>query len=158
MSTDIRLSVLGSNKTFILASLFPSSVKVQFRGPEHFKKKGALFQEKNTYLVYLCLREPVGDIFWVDGFNLNVILMFCRYDFVIRQSLHRRDSQYRIYQRRYGHVVVMLCNVWLDESSQCTCIVTSWSKRRRPKHGGLVDRCWSTCHAYGRKFAIKLQC
>ena len=39
-----------------------------------------------------------------------------------------------------------------------TCIVTSWSQRRRPKHGGPADRWGSTCHAYGRKFAIKIQC
>ena len=37
----------------------------------------------------------------------------------------------------------------------CTCIVTSWSQRRRPKHGGLADRWGSTCYVYGRKFAIK---
>ena len=40
----------------------------------------------------------------------------------------------------------------------CTCIVTSWLQRRRPKHGGLADRWGSTCHVYGRKFAIKIQC
>ena len=41
----------------------------------------------------------------------------------------------------------------------CTCIVTSWSQRRRPKHGGLADR-WGRLAmiAYGRKFATKIQC
>ena len=36
----------------------------------------------------------------------------------MRQPLHRHDSQSRTYQRRYGHVIVMLCNVWLAESSR----------------------------------------
>ena len=40
----------------------------------------------------------------------------------------------------------------------CTYIVTSWSQRRRPKHGGLADRWGSTYHVYGRKFAIKIKC
>ena len=40
-------------------------------------------------------------------------------------------------------------------TSTGTYIVTSWSQRLRPKHDGLADRWGLTCHAYGRKFAIK---
>ena len=68
---------------------------------------------------------------WMDGLNLNVILMFCRYDFAIRQPLHRHDSQSRTHQRLYWYVVVMLCNVWLANSSRahgCIFLLKSLAK------------------------------
>ena len=46
--------------------------KLQFRGPELFKKKGGHYFKKNfTHLVYFCLHEHVGDMI-VDECNFNV--------------------------------------------------------------------------------------
>ena len=42
--------------------------------------------------------------------------------FAIQQALHRHDSQSRTYQQHYRHVVVMLCNVWLAESSRAPAL------------------------------------
>ena len=83
-------------------------VKVQFRGPELFKKNGALFQEE-AYLVNLCLYEQVGDTI-VDGWpqfecNFNVFT-----DMILPYGSHCIDiiASPRTYQRWYQHVVVML--------------------------------------------------
>ena len=72
-------------------------------------------------------------------FNLQEI-SFCRYDFAIRQPLHRYDSQSRTYQPRYWHVVVMLYKVWLAESSRAPALWRHDHNLDEPKHGGLVNR------------------
>ena len=119
MSFELLVSVLPSNRGFWYRFL----VKVQFRGPELFKKKGTLFQEElylpgifmpsRTRWRYICK--------WMASISMY-FLCFCRYDFAIRQPLHRHNIQPRTYQRRYWHVVVMLCNVWLAESSRVTAL------------------------------------
>ena len=40
----------------------------------------------------------------------------------------------------------------------CTCIVTSRSERQPSKHGALADLSRATCHVYGIKVDIKMQC
>ena len=128
---------------------------MQLRGPELFKKKGALFFKKNcTYLVSLCLHEEVGDM---DGLNLNVILMFLPIWFchtaAIAPIWQPAQNLSTALPAHDCHVVQRVIG-W---APPCTCIVTSWSQHRWPKHVGLADRWGSTCHAYGRKFAIKIQ-
>ena len=80
------------------------------------------------------------------------------YNFAIRQPLHRHDSQSQnlstALPARGCHALQRVIGWELS----CTYIVMSWSQRRGPKHDGLADRWGSTCHAYGRKFAIKIQC
>ena len=127
-------------------------VKVQFRGPKLFKKKRGIISRRivPTWYIYASMNKLAIRL-WMDGLNLNVIWMFCRYDFAIRQPLHRHDSQSRTYQRPYRHVVIIALQRVIG------CIATS-SQRRRPKHGGLANRWGSTCHAYGRKYGIKIQC
>ena len=93
-------------------------VKVQFRGTELFKKRGHYFKKNGTCPVYLCLSEQVGDTI-VDGFPISECnLIFLPIWFCHTQPMYRHDSQSRTYQRRYGYVVAMLCNVWLAESSR----------------------------------------
>ena len=56
-------------KTRLSKYEFEMWVKVQFRGPELYKKKGALFREESYLPGILCLREQVGDTF-VNGWPL----------------------------------------------------------------------------------------
>ena len=67
------------------------------------------------------------------------------------------DTQSRN-QRRYRHVVVMLCNVWLAESSRAPALWRHYHNVDDQNMVVLPIVGGSTCHAYGRKFAIKIQC
>ena len=129
-------------------------VKVQLRGLELFKRKGALFQEE-FYPRSIC--RPSLTSCWYDCELMASIrtkfLRFWRHNFTIRPPLYQHDRRPSACQRRHQHVVVTLCVIGWELS--CTCIVTSWS---RSKYGDLADRWWSTCHAYGRKFGIKMHC
>ena len=95
---------------------------------------------------------------WMDGLNLNVILMFLPIWFchtaAIASTWQPVQNLSTALPARGCHALQNLIGWELS----CTCIVTSWSQRPRSKHGGLADRWGSTCHAYGRKFAIKIQC
>ena len=98
-------------------------VTVQFRGPKLFKKKGALFQEE-LYIPGIFMPPWTSwryDCGWMASIWMQ-FWCFRRYDFAIRKPLHRHDSQSRTYQRRYRHVVVMLCNVWLAERSRAPAL------------------------------------
>ena len=98
-------------------------VKVQFRGPELYKENGALFQIE-LYLPGIFMPSRTSwqyDCKWMASI-LIYIQWFCRYDFATRQPLHRHDTQSRTYQRHYRRVVVMLCNVWLAESSHAPAL------------------------------------
>ena len=95
---------------------------------------------------------------WMDGLNLNVILMFLPIWFCHTAAI---ASTWQPVQNLSTGLPARGCHALqrvIGWELLCTCIVTSWSQRRRPKHGGLADRWRSTCHAYGRKFAIKIQC
>ena len=98
-------------------------VKVQFRGPKLFKKRRALFQEEFCLPVIFM---PSWTSWRYDcGWMASIWMLFqcfCRYDFAIRHPLHRHDSLSRTYQRRYRHVIVMICNLWLAESSRAPAL------------------------------------
>ena len=95
---------------------------------------------------------------WMDGLNLNAISMFLSIRFCHTATNASTWQPVPNYQRRYRHVVVIALKHVIGWELSCTCNVASWSQRRRPKHGCHLDRWGSTCHAYGRKFAIKTQC
>ena len=97
--------------------------KVQFRGPKLLRKRGHYFKKNCTYLESLCLHEQVGDRI-VDEWpkfecNFNVFA-----DLILPYSSHCIDmtATPRTYQGRYGHVVVMLHNMWLAESSRAPAL------------------------------------
>ena len=117
---------------------------------------GHYFNKNCTYLVSLCSINKLTIRLWMDGFNLNVILIVLSIWFCHTAPI---ASTWQSVPEPINDVTstwlscFATCD-WLE--LPCNCIVTSWSQRRRPKHGGLlVDRWGSTCHAYGRKFAIK---
>ena len=135
------------------------SVKVQFRGPELFLEKGGTISRRTVPTSYLhASMNKLAIRLWMDGLNLNVILMFLPIWFchtaAIASTWHPVQNLSTALPARGCHA--LQCVIGWELS--CTCIVTSLSQRRRPKHGGLPDRWGSTCHAYGRKFAIKIQC
>ena len=98
-------------------------VKVQFKGPELLGKGGHYFKKNCTHLLSLCLHEQVGDTIVVGWpqfeCNFNVFA-----DMISPYGSHCIDmtASPRTYQRRYRHVVVMLCNVWLGESSRAPAL------------------------------------
>ena len=130
-----------------------TAVKVQFRGPKLFKKKGGTISRRivPTWYRYALMNKLVIRL-WMDGLNLNVILMLLPKWFCHTAAI--ASAWQTALPARGCHA---LRRVIVRELS-CTCIVTSWSQRRRPKHDGLATRWGSTCHAYGRKSAIKIQC
>ena len=84
-------------------------VKVQFKGPELFMKKGALFQEV-LYLpgyIALCFHEQVGDTI-VDEWPHFGCIFNVFTDLILPHNSHDMTASPRIYQQRYRHVVVML--------------------------------------------------
>ena len=143
------------NNTFFMPN---NLVKVQFSGTELFRKKGHCFKKNCTYLVSWCHHEQVGDTIVEDGLDMNVTLMFLPIWFcptaAIASTSQPVQNLSAALPARGCHVLQRVIGWELS----CTCIVTSWSQHRRPKYGGLADRWGSDCHAYGRKFAIKLQC
>ena len=85
----------------------------------HLVKRNDYFKKNYTYLGSLCLHEQNGDtsvIGWPQfGCHFNVFA-----DLILPHDSHCIDitASPRTYQRRYRHVVVMLYNVWLNESSR----------------------------------------
>ena len=138
---------------------FEMLVKVQFRGPELFKKKGGTISRRIVSTSYLyAFMNMLAIQLWMDGLNLNVILMFLPIWFCHTAAI---ASIWQPVQNLSTALLVRGCHALqcvIGWELSCTCIVTSWSLRRRPKHGGLADLWGSTCYAYGRKFAIKMQC
>ena len=131
-------------------------VKVQFRDPSFIRNKGHYLKTNLTCLVSLCFHEQVGDTI-VDGWpqlecNFNVFA-----DMILPHGSHCIDMTASPTTALLAHGCHALQPVIGWELS-CTCIVTSWSQHQQPKHGGVADRWGTTCHAYGRKFAIKVQC
>ena len=84
---------------------------------------------------------------WMDGLKLNVILMFFRYDFVIWQPLHRHESRSQNLSTALPACGCHALQRVIGWKLSCTCIVTSWSQRWRPEHGGFTDRWGLTYHA-----------
>ena len=91
--------------------------------PSLLRKRGLYFKKNYTYLASLCLHEQVGDTI-VDGSpqfecDFNVFAAM-----ILPYGSHCIDmtSSHRTYQRRYRHVVVMLCNVWLAESPRAPAL------------------------------------
>ena len=103
-TTSVQAIILSSqfeNYTFNIAATPPNN------------KKNCI------HLVSLCLHEQVGNTI-VDGWpqfecNFNVFA-----DTILPYGSHCIDmtASPRTYQRLYRHMVVMLCNVWLAESSR----------------------------------------
>ena len=92
-------------------------------GPELFSKTGHYFKKNCAYLISLCLHEQVGDMI-VDAWpqfecNFNVFA-----DMILPYGSHCIDmtTNLRTYQWRYRHVVAMLCDVWLAESSRASTL------------------------------------
>ena len=87
---------------------------------------GHYFKKNCAYLVslYKCLHEQVGDTIVVDGWpqfecNFNVFAdMISPYGSLCINM----TASPRTYQRRYRHVVVMLCNVLFAESSRAPAL------------------------------------
>ena len=145
------------NFTFSLdVTLFP--VKVQFRGPEFLRKRGHYFKKNCTYLVSLCLHEQVGDTI-VDGWSQ----FECNFN-VFADTMLPYDS-HCIDMTASPEPINGVTDTWLS------CFVTSdWPRALVHLHCDVmittsaIKTWWScrsmgsTCHAYGRKFAIKIQC
>ena len=133
-------------------------VKVQFRGPELFKKKGTLFQEE-LYLPGIFI--PSWTSWWYDCGWLASIWMW----FNVFANMILPYGSHCIDMTASPEPINSVVGTWLSCFAMCdwlralvhlhcdVMITTSG-----PKHGGLADRQGSTCHAYGRKFTIKIQC
>ena len=136
------------------------SKHVEEKSGKHGRTDGRTdyFKKNCTYLVYLCLREQVGDT-TVSGCpqfecNLNVFT-----DMILQYSSHCIDMA-ASREPINGVTATWLscfatCN-WLRALVHLHCdviITTSMTKT-----WSSCQSLWSTCHAYERKFAIKIQC
>ena len=140
-----------TSKTIYRILLTPTRVLVF---PENCSEQSRTFQwsyniKCKLMYFYISIKSAHNRV-WI----LNEILMFSRHHFAIRQPLHRHDSQFlnlsTALPARGCHALQrVIC--WELSS---TCIVKSWSQRRRQKHDNLTDRWGSTCHVYGRQFVI----
>ena len=131
-------------------SLFVIMVKVQFRGSELFKKKRHYFMKNlPTFYIYAFMNKLVIWM-WMDCLNLNVILMFLLIWFCHTAVI---ESTWQPVQNQ--HLVVMLCNVWLAESSRASAL---WSHDHN-----IETKTWWSCWSLEVdlvclwKFAIKVQ-
>ena len=86
--------------------IFPIWVKVQFRGPELYKKKGALFQEE-SYLPWICRSSSLN----LHTFHLIHIVFWCQIFFRKHEKSTPNDQQNR-------HVLVVDVVIM---TSQCSC-------------------------------------
>ena len=96
-------------------------VKLQFRGPELYRKNGRTILRRISPTWYLySFMNKLAMRLWMDGLNLNVISV----DMILPYGSHCIDmtASPRTYQRRYRHVFVMLWNVWLAESSHAPAL------------------------------------
>ena len=123
-------------------------VKVQFRGPDFLRKMGHYFNKNCTYLVSLCSINKLTIRLWMDGFNLNVILIVLSIWFCHTAPIASTwQSVLSTYQRRYQHVVVMLCNLWLARAPvqlHCDVMITT----------STTKTWWSSCRSLGVNFAM----
>ena len=101
-------------------------LKVQFRGPELFMKRGGTISRRilPTWYLYAFVNKLTIRL-CMDGLNLNVhVILFFFADMILSYGSHCIDmtASPRTYQQRHRHVVVMFCNVWLAESSSALAL------------------------------------
>ena len=96
---------------------------MHFRGPELLKKKGGTISRRNVPSCYVyAFTNKLVIRLWIGGLDLNVILMLYADLILPHGSLCIDMTSPRTYQRRCRHVVVMLYNVWLAESSRAPAL------------------------------------
>ena len=115
--------------------------KSAVEGTRAFSEKGGTISRRivPTWYLYASMNKLAIRL-WMDGLNLNVILMilpiwFC-HTAAIASTWEPVQNLSTALPARGCHTLQHLIGWELS----CTCIVTSWSQRRRSKHGGLADR------------------
>ena len=137
---------------------FGKWIKCKLGEPSFLRKRGTIARR----IVLTCYLYAFTNKFAIRllmaGFKLNAILMFLPIWFYHTVAI---ASTWQPVQNLSTTLPALGCPALqrvIGWERSCNCFVTSWSQRRRPKNGGRADRRGSTCHAYGRKFAIKIAC
>ena len=115
------------------AKRFKTTVKVQFRGPELYKKRGVLFQEE-SYLATLFRSSSLN----LHTFHLTDIVFWWQIFF----RKHGKSTPNDRYDRHVLVVDVVIMTSQWQESSQPITGCKSW----QPRAGNAVDRFWTGCH------------
>ena len=110
-------------------------------GDPSFLKKGGTISRRivPTWYLYASMNKLAIRL-WMDGLNFNVILMFLTIWFCHTAAI---ASTWQPVQNLSNALPARGCHALqhlIGWELSCTCIVTSWSQRRRSKHGGLADR------------------
>ena len=108
-------------------------VKVQFRGPELYKKKGALFQEE-SYLPRIFRSSSLN----LHTFHLIHIVFWWQIFFRKQVDPQQSGRPPCFGRRRCDNDVTMQ----VHESSQPITRCKAW----QPRAGSAVDRFWTGCH------------
>ena len=99
---------------------------MQFRGPQlFFKKRGGGSIPRRivpTWNLY-AFTDKLAIRLWMEGLDLNVILIFLPIWFAIWQPVHRRDSQSQNLSTALPTLGCHALHVWLAESSR---VPTLW--------------------------------
>ena len=124
-------TLLWSKRPYVIYVLMerslPKWVKVQLRGPELYKKKGALFQEE-SYLPRIFRSSSLN----LHTFHLINIVFWWRIFVCKHGKLTPND-------RQDHHVLV--ADVMTSQCSQ-----SHVAKQWQPRAGNAVDRFWTGCH------------
>ena len=108
-------------------------------GTRTFQEKGGTISRiiVPTWYIYAPMNKLAIRL-WMDGLNLNVILKFLPIWFCHTAAI---ASTWRPVQNLSTALPARGCHVLqrvIGWELSCTCIVMSWSQRRRPKHGRLA--------------------
>ena len=121
------------------------------------RKTGHYFKKNCAYLVSLCLHEQVGDTI-VDGWSQFECNFNGFADMILPYGSHDSQSQNL-------STAINVTGRWLSCFATC-----NWLRAQMHPHCDVMVTtsttktwwsCWSLgsiCHAYKRKFAIKIQC
>ena len=117
-------------------------VKVQLRGTEFLRKRGHYSKKNCSYLVSLCLHKQGGDTI-VDGWpqfecSFHVFFPIWFWHTAAIASTWQPVKNLSMALSACGCNALQCVIGW---EPSWTCIVTSWSQRRRPKHVILPINC-----------------
>ena len=153
-------SLAGRSEKYSMFDTFPliGQRKVQLEDCSFLRNRGHYFKKNCTYLVSLCLHELVGDTI-VDGWpqfecNFDVFA-----DMILPYGSHCIDMT------ASPEPINGITGTWLSCFATCDWLRALMHlhcdvmiQMTTTKTWWFVYRWGLTYHAYGRKFAIKIQC